>query len=202
MDRRAHWDEVYATKDEREVSWFEAVPSVSIEMLDAAGVGPDSCVLDVGGGESRLVDHLLARGLGCITVLDVSGKALARARARTGAETVRWIEADVTGPWEARPVEIWHDRAVFHFLTAADDRGRYRAHLLSTLKPQGTAIIATFGPDGPERCSGLPVARYSAASLALELGPEFTLVESRACRHTTPWGAAQAFQYARLLRTG
>ena len=203
MDRRAHWDGVYTTKGERDVSWFEAAPSVSIDMLDAAGLATASCVLDVGGGESRVVDHLLARGVSCVAVLDVSGAALARARSRLGAAAaaVHWIEADVTGTWEASPVDIWHDRAVFHFLTAADDRERYRAHLLATLKPGGTAVIATFAPDGPEKCSGLPVMRYSPDALAQELGPDFTLVESRPYVHATPWGATQSFQYSRLRRT-
>jgi SAM-dependent methyltransferase len=202
MERRAHWDRVYTTKGERDVSWFEATPAASIEMLDAAGLTPATCVLDVGGGESRLVDHLLARGLTCIAVLDVSGAALDRARKRLGgiASTVRWVEADVTGAWDVPAVDIWHDRAVLHFLTTPEDRERYRSHLLSTLKPGGTAIIATFALDGPETCSGLPVMRYSPQSLAHELGDGFRLADSRHCLHTTPSGAVQSFQYSRLER--
>ncbi|MGV3518231.1 methyltransferase domain-containing protein [Luteitalea sp.] len=202
MDRRAHWDEVYSTKGERDVSWFEDVPALSIEMLEAAGVTLASCVLDVGGGESHLVDHLLARGLRCLAVLDVSAAALARARARLGsaAADVQWIVADVAGAWSAAPVDIWHDRAVFHFLTTPQDRVHYRAHLMGTLKRGGSAIMATFGPDGPQTCSGLPVMRYSPESLAQELGSAFALAESRAWVHTTPWGATQSFQYARLIR--
>jgi trans-aconitate methyltransferase len=202
VDRRAHWDEVYSTKGERDVSWFEDVPARSIEMLDAAGLTPASCVLDVGGGESHLVDHLLARGLRCLAVLDVSTAALERARARLGsaAAEVQWIVADVAGAWSASPVDIWHDRAVFHFLTTPQDRAHYRAHLMGTLKRGGSAIMATFGPDGPQTCSGLPVMRYSPESLAQELGPAFALAESRAWVHTTPWGATQSFQYARLTR--
>jgi SAM-dependent methyltransferase len=202
MERRAHWERVYSTRGEQDVSWFEATPAVSTEMLDDVGLTPATCVLDVGGGESRLVDHLLGRGLTCIAVLDVSGAALDRARRRLGqvASVVRWIEADVTGAWDTPPVDIWHDRAVLHFLTTAEDRERYRTHLLSTLKPGGTAVIATFALDGPETCSGLPVMRYSPRLLAEELGADFRLVDSRSWRHTTPQGAIQSFQYSRLER--
>jgi SAM-dependent methyltransferase len=202
MDRVAHWNAVYSTKGERDVSWFEDVPALSLRMLETAGLGADTCVLDVGGGESRLVDALLARGLRCLAVLDVSGAALSRTRTRLGAlgDVPTWLEADVTGEWSLPPVDIWHDRAVFHFLTADVDRARYRQRLLGTLKPGGSAIVATFAPDGPERCSGVPVARYSPASLAAELGPAFELVESQPHVHTTPWGGAQSFQYSRFRR--
>jgi SAM-dependent methyltransferase len=151
-------------------------------------------VIDVGGGDSRLVDALVAQGLRCVTVLDVSAVALARARARLGeqADRVRWIEADITGPWTVPQVDIWHDRAVFHFMTEAADRVRYVAHLREVVKPGGTAIIATFAPDGPERCSGLPVCRYDEAGLGAELGQGFTPVETVADAHRTPSGAVQS----------
>jgi len=159
-------------------------------------------VIDIGGGDSRLVDHLVSRGLPCVTVLDVSAAALARARARLGehADRVRWIEADVTGPWTVSPVNIWHDRAVFHFLTEADDRVRYVAHVRDVVKPGGSVIIGTFAPDGPERCSGLPVCRYDAAGIGAELGEGFTLVETVADAHRTPTGAVQSFSYSRFVR--
>jgi hypothetical protein len=148
------------------------------------------------------VDELLARGLHCLAVLDVSHEALVHTRARLGeaAQTVRWIEADVTGAWSLEPVDIWHDRAVFHFLVAADDRRRYVSRLRETLKLHGSAIIATFGPDGPEKCSGLPVVRYSPSSLAAELGDGFRLIESRPHQHPTPGGTIQSFQYSRFKR--
>jgi uridine phosphorylase len=148
------------------------------------------------------VDTLVARGLDCVAVLDVSGAALERARHRLGraAAALTWIEADVTSDWSLKPMDVWHDRAVFHFLTTAEDRARYRAHLRQTLKVGGSAIIATFSLDGPEKCSGLPVARYSADTLAAELGNEFELVESVPCEHRTPRGATQAFIYARFRR--
>ncbi|MFN7983269.1 MAG: class I SAM-dependent methyltransferase [Vicinamibacterales bacterium] len=202
MSRTEHWNRVYTTKGEH-VSWFEAVPETSLRMLDAAGITSGSCVIDIGGGDSRLVDALLDRGLRCITVLDVSGAALERARQRLGesAAIPVWIEADVAGDWSAPAADIWHDRAVFHFLTDASDRARYLQHLRSVLKPGGSAIIATFALDGPEQCSSLPVVRYSPDTLAAVLGPEFTLADSASHTHTTPWGSTQSFQYSRFVRT-
>ena len=159
-------------------------------------------MIDIGGGDSRLVDHLVARGLRCVTVLDVSRTALDRARARLGdqAAKVTWIEADVTGSWGTAPVDIWHDRAVFHFLTEAEDRRRYVAHVRESVKPGGAVIIGTFAPDGPERCSGLPVRRYDAAGIGAELGEMFTLVETIADQHRTPGGTQQSFTYGRFVR--
>lgn len=203
MDRSTHWNTVYTTKGERDVSWFEAEPEVSLRLMDAAGLSPDTCVLDVGGGDSHLIDALIARGLGCLAVLDVSAAALDRAKARLGAAASipAWIAADVTSDWPLTPVDIWHDRAVFHFLVDASDRARYGARLRQTLKAGGTAIIATFALDGPERCSGLPIVRYSPETLGRELGPGLILVEAVRHVHTTPWGATQAFQYSRFHRT-
>jgi hypothetical protein len=202
VDRPTHWESIYRTRGERELSWFEEVPAVSLELIEAAGLSADTCIVDVGGGESRLVDELLARGLDCLAVLDVSHEALVHARARLGgaAQTVTWIEADVTGEWSLKPMDIWHDRAVFHFLVDPADRRRYVSRLCETLKLHGNAIIATFGPGGPEKCSGLPVVRYTPDTLAAELGERFTLVESRSHQHTTPGGTIQSFQYSRLRR--
>jgi hypothetical protein len=156
----------------------------------------------VGGGESRLIDALLAEGLDCLAVLDVSHEALDHARARIGtaSQVVTWIESDVAGVWSLKPMDIWHDRAVFHFLVQAEDRLRYLTHLRKTLKVNGGAIIATFAPGGPDRCSGLPVARYSPDALAAELGDGFTLLESRLHPHVTPSGTVQSFQYSRFQR--
>jgi trans-aconitate methyltransferase len=202
MDRQQHWNGVYTTKGERQVSWFEASPDTSMQMIEGAGLASDSCVLDVGGGESRLVDALLDRGVTCIAVLDVAHAALDRARTRLGAKAARvyWIEADLVSEWSWKPVDIWHDRAVFHFLTEREDRERYSARLAEMVKPGGSAIIATFAPEGPEKCSGLPVTRYSPETLGAELGDRFTLVESRPHVHTTPFGTTQAFQYSRFRK--
>lgn len=157
-------------------------------------------MIDIGGGDSRLVDHLVARGVRCVTVVDISGAALRRAAERLPGAPVTWIEADVTGPWTASPVDLWHDRAVFHFLTDASDRRRYLEHLLNILKPGGQAIFATFALDGPSKCSGLPVMRYSAATLSAELGPRFRLVETLDDEHQTPSGGVQRFCYSRFIR--
>ena len=202
MGRQQHWDTVYATKGERDVSWFEPSPDVSLAMIEAAGVGPDTCIIDIGGGDSRLVDALVSRGVTCVAVLDVAREALLRAQTRLGdkAGEVAWIQADVTGAWSWKDADIWHDRAVFHFLTERADRDKYKARLAEMLKRGGSAIIATFALEGPEKCSGLPVNRYSPETLASELGDEFVLVDSRRHTHTTPWGATQAFQYSLFNR--
>ena len=149
------------------------------------------------------MDYLLSRNVSCISVLDISAAALARARTRLAPahEQVSWIEADVMDDWPVPSVNIWHDRAVFHFLVEAKDRLRYLTHLRKTLKVHGGAIIATFAPDGPDKCSGLPVARYSPDALAAELGEEFTLLESRLHPHRTPSGTVQSFQYSRFRRS-
>jgi len=202
MGIQQHWDRIYGTKDDQQLSWYEPLPVVSVRLLEAAGLNADTCVLDVGGGDSRLVDYLVGHDLTCLAVLDISAAALARARSRLGAaaDVPTWIAADVRAEWSLKPMDIWHDRAVFHFLTDADSRARYRAHLLQTVKPHGAAIIATFSPEGPEKCSGLPVVRYTPESLAAELGDELTLVESLRHGHATPWGVIQAFQYSRFVR--
>ena len=202
MDRKQHWNHVFQTKAEQDVSWFESLPETSLQLLEAAGLSADTCVLDVGGGDSRLVDHLAARGMSCLAVLDVSGAALARARSRLGAQATipTWLEVDVAGEWTLKPMDIWHDRAVFHFMTSPHDRQRYRLHLLQTLKPGGSAIVATFSLDGPERCSGLPVQRYSPDTLAAALGPELEMLEALPHVHTTPRGRRQSMVYCRFRR--
>jgi SAM-dependent methyltransferase len=148
------------------------------------------------------VDYLLARGMTCVTVLDISGASLCRAKDRLGAqhECVSWIEADVTAEWEVPPVAIWHDRAVFHFLTDPNDRARYVTRLRQAVKPGGTVVLATFAPDGPEKCSGLPVQRYDAAALGAELGDEFALVADAFEQHRTPSDIVQLFCYAAFRR--
>ena len=150
------------------------------------------------------MDHLVTRGVQCVTVLDISGAALALARARLGSGQARvtWIEADVTDEWPVPAVDIWHDRAVFHFLIGSEDRSRYVAHLRQAVKPHGTVIIAAFALDGPERCSGLPVQRYSGETLGAELGVGFELVETVSEAHRTPLGAVQSFCYSRFHRAG
>lgn len=202
MDRKAHWDEVYTTKPSTEVSWYQSEPTLSLALLREVGAGPTSAVLDVGGGDSRLVDAVLAAALGRVTVLDLSGAALARARARLGARAaeVTWLEADVTrAALPAGAFDVWHDRAVFHFLTAPEDRARYAA-AAAAVRPGGAVLLATFAPDGPTRCSGLPVARYTPEGVARELGDAFALVRGFGDVHHTPAGREQRFSVAVLRR--
>ena len=199
---KTHWEHVYETKASNAASWFQPEPTVSLRLLDAAGMTTDSRVIDIGGGDSRLVDRLLDRGLHSIAVLDVSGVALARAKARLGERQhrVTWIEADATGEWDVPIVDIWHDRAVFHFLTDPDDRQRYVAHLRRSVRPGGAVVMATFALDGPAKCSGLPVVRYSSETLNAELDSEFQIAESLNEMHHTPSGAVQSFCYTRFIR--
>jgi len=201
-ERKAHWERVWSQRADAETSWFQPTPVISLELIERAGVGPGDAVIDVGGGASRLVDHLLDRGFGDLTVLDLSAAALAQARRRLGerADRVHWLEQDVTGFCPARRYRLWHDRAVFHFLLEADERARYRAAMDRAVAGDGQAIIATFGPDGPTRCSGLPTERYGAAELGAELGPTWSLLEQRAEIHRTPAGREQHFVFCRFAR--
>ena len=202
--RQAHWENVYTTKGESEVSWFQQSPAPSLELIVQAGATSSSAIIDIGGGASRLVDNLIAQGFEDVTVLDLSGAALAAARSRLGVDAgrVSWIVADAT-TWEpARLCDIWHDRAAFHFLTDADDRAAYIARLKRGLKIGGHAIIATFALDGPEKCSGLPVARYDSASLGRTLGAMFKLVHTQRHEHATPWESRQMFQFSVFRREG
>jgi SAM-dependent methyltransferase len=200
VDRR-HWDEAYVQKGETGVSWFEETPTVSLDLIKALP-GPKDSLIDVGGGASRLAAHALRLGFGHVAVLDLSAEAIARSQAAMGSEAdrVEWIVADVT-TWEPeRRYDVWHDRAAFHFLTDKADRAAYVETLDAALSDAGHAIIATFALDGPERCSGLPVQRYSPETLAATLSPRFTLVNSVRHEHRTPWGSTQAFQFSVLAR--
>lgn len=192
-----HWDDVYAAKAADEVSWFEARPAVSLDLIARHG-RPDGSVIDVGGGASVLVDALVADGLRDVTVLDLSANALAAARARLGerATSPSWIVADVAGWQPDRTYDIWHDRAALHFLNTRDAQAAYAAALTAALAPGGVAIIGTFAPDGPEQCSNLPVTRHDAASLGAMLGGRFELIQTARHAHHTPWGSEQRFQFS------
>lgn len=196
--RTEHWQSVYTSKKEDEVSWFETNPELSLSLIRAATRGEPAAIVDIGGGASRLVDSLLAEGQSEVTVLDLSAAALETARERLGTESegVTWVVSDIT-TWEPdRLYDVWHDRAALHFLTEAADQQAYVGVLRAGLRPGGTAILATFAPDGPERCSGLPVARHDAASLGVLLGADFALRETIRHTHTTPWGSEQRFQFS------
>ncbi len=201
--RHAHWETVYQTKGECDVSWFEESPAVSLELIRATGVATAASIVDIGGGASRLADALLGAGFSAVTVLDLSEHALAAARARLGArsEKVKWIAADVTAWRPSETYDVWHDRAALHFLTEEKDRAAYADCVARAVRPGGHVIIGTFAPDGPQRCSGLPVVRHDAASLAAMLGASFRLMESRNHDHHTPMGTIQRFQFSRFRRT-
>lgn len=203
-DRRAHWEQIYTSKPPQEVSWYQAEPRVSLDLIGASGAAPDASLIDVGGGASTLVDHLLGSGYVHIAVLDISARALALARRRLGsaADSVEWYEADITRFVPPRRFALWHDRAVFHFLTDPADRRRYLETLRHALHPDGQVIIAAFAPGGPAKCSGLDVVHYDAPRLAAELGMEFKLEEQRSEAHRTPAGKEQPFSFFRLRRTG
>jgi SAM-dependent methyltransferase len=198
MDAKEHWDTVYRTKAATAVSWFQAEPTLSLNLIRAAAPDADIPVIDVGGGASTLVDGLLAAGYRDLTVLDIARPALAVAQARLGAaaQNVRWMEGDaLTASLPSRHYGIWHDRAMFHFLTNRDDRNRYVEQARRSIRPGGFIIVASFALDGPERCSGLEVRRYSAESMHAEFGPGFTMVSSTTEDHLTPGGSVQRFMY-------
>lgn len=197
-----HWENIYGTKAPDQVSWFRPHLETSLALIERAGSGDRSIsIIDVGGGASTLVDDLLERGYRNITVLDISSAALGVARKRLGeaAEAVRWVCADVTqSALPERSLDVWHDRAVFHFLTKPEDRLAYIQNVELAVKPGGHVIISTFGPEGPVKCSGLDVVRYDAQSLHAEFGARFHLVESSKEFHVTPSGTEQQFLYCRL----
>ena len=199
---REHWEEVWAKADPDRVSWYESRPGISLRLIDRSGMGPDTGVIDVGGGASLLVHELLAAGFTDLTVLEISERGIQAGRERLGplASDVSWIRADVRALEPHRTWDVWHDRAVFHFLTAADDRAAYRQTLTDALAPGGQVVLATFGPGGPTRCSGLDVRRYSPESLSEELGSGFTLEEWTLELHSTPSGGVQEFLYGRFKR--
>ena len=198
MDSKSHWEKVYRTRNPTEVSWYRPHLEVSLQLIGEAARDRDSRIIDVGGGESTLVDDLLARGYRNLSVLDVSSTALAVAKDRLGdkAREVNWLCGDVTTFAFARQeYDVWHDRAVFHFLTDAEHRAAYVRQVAHAVKPGGHVIVATFGPEGPTKCSGLDVVRYDPGALHDEFGPGFQLVEHLTELHRTPAGSIQQFTY-------
>jgi SAM-dependent methyltransferase len=198
MNEKMHWDAVYGSKSPESVSWYAPHLQMSLQYVKSAARGGDPSIIDVGGGESTLVDDLLEAGFTRLTVLDISAKAIEVTKDRLGrlATRVNWMVADVLDaqlPSDA--YDIWHDRAVFHFLVTDAQREHYVAQVLRALKPGGYAIVGAFGPEGPEKCSGLPVSRYDASELHDTFGAPFQLVDSSVEVHTTPWGTPQQFVY-------
>ena len=198
MTTKSHWESVYGTKSADAVSWYAPHLNTSLQYIRRAAPALDAAIIDVGGGEATLVDDLLAAGYAKLTVLDISATALDATRRRVGpaGDGVNWLAADVLKvELPAATFDIWHDRAVFHFLTSAEQRQRYVDQVLHALKPGGFAIVGTFGPQGPDKCSGLPVSRFSADELHRTFGEPFLLLDSCVEQHTTPWGSHQQFVY-------
>ena len=205
--RQQHWNSLYTDKDSSEVSWFETTPAFSLALLDAVAAEPSDAVLDVGAGASRLAAALLERNFTDLTALDIADEGLAAARRELGpnADQVTWVTADLLSWSPQRRFDIWHDRAVFHFLTTPAQQRRYLQTAQAALCPHARLIIATFAEDGPQHCSGLPVARYSPAQLVDTLnahrGAAFELLDQRREQHRTPWGAIQPFTWVALTYT-
>ncbi|UCD23901.1 MAG: class I SAM-dependent methyltransferase [Gemmatimonadota bacterium] len=200
--RRSHWDNVYSSKSSTQVSWYQPRPELSLQLIKSCNLGPTAGIIDVGGGTSNLVDELLVAG-GCnLAVLDISSIAIEHTRYRLKSDSARveWYTTDVTEFAPPHEYALWHDRAVFHFLTEASDRELYRQAMLRAVSRGGYVVIATFALDGPKRCSGLDAVRYSPESLSSELGQALDLVESRDEIHRTPSGGEQKFVYCRFRR--
>jgi SAM-dependent methyltransferase len=199
-----HWETIYRNRSSDELSWSRSEPTTSLQLIDELGLDADAAIVDVGAGEGTLVDALLARGHRGMTILDVAPGALDRAQARlhgaTGAETVDWVVGDVLTWAPASTFDLWHDRAVFHFLTEPADRRAYVDVATRAVAPGGYLVVATFSADGPEKCSGLPVQRYDADTLAAEFAPAFVPHTEREESHRTPWGAVQPFTWLVLRR--
>ncbi|MBI1424782.1 MAG: methyltransferase domain-containing protein [Gammaproteobacteria bacterium] len=198
MQSKTHWETVYTSKATTDVSWFQEHAETSLSIIQATGVGKEAAIIDVGGGASTLVDDLILRGYRDLSVLDLSAAALTAARQRIGAasEKVDWIEADITQvELPTHRYDVWHDRAVFHFLTAPEDRAAYVAAVMHAIKPGGHVIVSTFAEDGPDKCSGLPVMRYRADQLHAEFGDHFALLKHTKEVHHTPAGKDQKFIY-------
>jgi rhodanese-related sulfurtransferase/SAM-dependent methyltransferase len=202
VDEARHWEYRYRTNATDQVSWFEEVPAMSLKLIEDSGIPHDAAIIDVGGGASRLAAKLLSRGFSDVTVADLASTALATARAELqgDADSINWVECDVRNHDFGQLYDLWHDRAVFHFMVADDDRRAYLANLRRSLLQGGFVILATFGPDGPTSCSGLPVQRYGKERMANVLGEEFELVEEELNFHPTPSGGEQQFQYALFRR--
>ena len=201
MDKKEHWDKAHAARHPRDVSWYQQLPALSLKMIQESNVAADTPIIDVGGGASLLVDFLLDDGYRDITVLDLSGIALDKARLRLGEKSsrVEWIEQDITCFETERKYGLWHDRALFHFLTLENDRGKYIQALRRALQPGGQLVISTFAIGGPERCSGLDIVQYDAQKLERELGGGFTLLEQEQVLHQTPAQKEQLFGFYRFI---
>lgn len=204
MTTKPHWENVYETKSAHEVSWYRPRLDVSLQLIDSVLTDPGSAIIDIGGGESTLVDDLIRSGRSDVTVLDISQAALDATKARLGAsaDSVSWISADITTvDLGFGRYDLWHDRAVFHFLTRPEDRDAYIQRVRQAVKPQGYIVVATFGPDGPLKCSGLDIVRHDSNSLVVAFGDGFDLLDTTTEIHKTPWDSEQEFVYCLMRKS-
>lgn len=204
MDKKNHWEDVYQKKKVDEVSWYQAQPDSTLRLIDSLKLDLKAGIIDVGGGASTLVDCLLSRGYRNVSVLDISGKAIAAAKGRLGAkgDDVKWVESDILGFQTLEKFDFWHDRGVFHFLTDSNEREKYLETMRHTLGANAYVLIVTFDLGGPEQCSGLPVQRYDPELLQKTLGPDYKLLSSGREVHITPWGSPQQFVYCLFKKMG
>jgi 2-polyprenyl-3-methyl-5-hydroxy-6-metoxy-1,4-benzoquinol methylase len=204
MSTKEHWNKAYSSKPHEGLSWYQAEPALSLGLIAECLIEPDAAIVDIGGGASHLVDGLLDRGYRNITVLDISDEAIRQAKQRLGAKaaTIQWCAENVTDFDPGHLVDVWHDRAVLHFLTSNADRAKYRKALERTVSPCGNGVIATFALGGPKKCSGLPVVRYGPEEMRTLLGSQFRLLTTHCETHTTPGGVEQKFMYFRFERVG
>jgi 2-polyprenyl-3-methyl-5-hydroxy-6-metoxy-1,4-benzoquinol methylase len=206
MTNKRHWEQVYTSKKTDKVSWFQEQAKTSLALIDGCDINKNAAIIDIGGGASTLVDDLLNQGYKKLQVLDLSGSALTVAKQRLGerATEISWLEADITQKEQTNftknQFDLWHDRAVYHFLTSSNDRKNYLTAIKHALKPNGHFIIATFAKDGPKQCSNLPIVQYSPESLAVEFANDFTLVKQITERHRTPFNTEQAFIYCHFIK--
>lgn len=202
MENKLHWENVYQTKLPNEVSWTQEVPKTSLDFISQFDLPKTACIIDVGGGDSRLVDYLLEQGYENITVLDISSKALERAQARLGAAAakVNWVAMDITAFQSEVEFDLWHDRATFHFLTTDDQINKYLSIVRQNVKPGRYAVMGTFSTDGPEKCSGLPIKQYNEESLTKQLLNGFEKVKCITEDHITPFNTKQNFLFCSFRR--
>lgn len=202
VDRKSYWESIHEENSAGDVSWYQATPLVSLRLIEQAKVDRDARVIDVGCGQRGIAGSLVERGFTRVTALDISGEAIRRAKEGLGAraDAVAWVQGDVLDLAAPEPFALWHDRALLHFFIEAADTGRYIESVRRNVGPGGHAIIATFAPDGPEKCSGLPVQRHDAGSVGRILGPDFALLATERDVHATPWGTHQAFQWTVFKR--
>lgn len=202
MNRQQHWENVYQTKQGDKISWFQPSPDLSLKLIEATGINKGDAIIDVGSGTSRLVDYLLANGYSNISLLDISSTAIQATKKRLGiqAESINWLISDVTEFSLNHPIKLWHDRAVFHFMTNKNDRNAYIHQLKQYLPAEGHLIIAAFSPEGPIQCSGLDIVQYDSNLIQQTLGQEFKLQETVCEIHLTPAGGEQHFNYFRFQR--